>query len=142
MTDIKHSSNQIDFQVSAIQDGNKTVDLKKYVTEKIQFKTSFQTSVQIVSDPWIYPNSKDSKSCLDRSLICVLFAYFCFHVVYNLCELIQNLIFISFWYQKALLCITAFSYDFFYLHCFFSLSFFNLFIVISFFFFSPFLHYF
>lgn len=56
----------------------------------------------------------------------VLFAFFCFHVVHSLFELIQNFIFISFWYQKALLHITAFFYGFFLLAVFFSLSFFNL----------------
>lgn len=41
MGDVKHSSDQMNFQFSAIQEGNKTMDLKKYMIEKIQFKSSF-----------------------------------------------------------------------------------------------------
>lgn len=46
MADVKHSFDHINFQFPAIQEGSKTVDLKKYLTGKIQLKTSFRSNRQ------------------------------------------------------------------------------------------------
>lgn len=69
MADRKHSSDQTDFHFPDIQEGNKTVNLKKYVTEKNVVQNKFLDFSSKGNDPWIYPNSKDSKSCLDTIIL-------------------------------------------------------------------------